>query len=1158
MERERTRLAQEEKERREQESKEKERKAKMEREQKQKESETKKDSKKKHKKAAPPASETTAEAELAAGRWKIKTCQKTKRTYYYNVNTRESTWDLENWLRDTAAKELEEKAKTQPKEAPLDTTDKSECEEPPPAKKFQFRKRISIDYMLPRRSSLSHTDDDALISPASVSSLRKLQSRSSSPFSSRKVSIDSTPQVAEHGDNTGSASSSHSATPTHSAQSPQSTQQDDENSDSINLPTLPANHPTLQQITDPKATPPDSHLLSATVLDRQELVRLFKKYRPEDLDSLDLILIRRCISETALLEEMRLKYENPKAGGHILPPATRILHDGHNIQFYEQQAVDDGIKPASSEYVPSAEGASISRILKTMYKRYNPTFVDYLNTILSYFPREEPRLLAMVRQKYIPLAVEADKREVAILAENHSIQDVTSLLNDWLGREDQLVLELRSRYGLQLPKRLDEFPPDFPSRTYSSIYIIVDLCYRSASSHHLRRVYFSKLRVFAGRQQQANFRSIQYTREKLQREKERTARIGGQLSLMRAVAENTLLYRHFVYWTHYHERRMRRKARLQKQAEVPAAAALRDFIRLAHSPGSQSPLRSSSVGDEALPSVQSDPYVKALAERLKLPPQKVIDVSAYNTLSEEVIKDACKLFGGLVKPETLNSRQTDKTTPAKQQVRNLKKRSNTPTGVRPKWNSVTIVEGRTFDEIKGIKEARKRALKRTDNSYPNVTQEVATPGATEQQTDTACSILRKERRNNTPPHLRFPGAPAARKMVEQYEQQDYELPVHEIAMTPGNEFPATTGYTTPRGGATTPRGGATRTPTRRSTSRGTNAVIRKSRIDGIGTNEGSCPHCGNSGATLHSGRSFCTSCRRFFRGVLTDKIPDQQQYLTMEREATSAAFRTDMINEMMFANCNTTREAMEREATNAKNRVRMVNELSGGNVDPDDVIYYPQPVPRSNSSRTYSARSSSASLRPRKSSSGTVGSKVVKQSASDRRPKRDLSGKRLDDILKKRAYARIGTVTTPPSTKPSAREPTATTTTTTATENDVFDTPVAQTRIDFDIEERELPSPNAPKTSSPARTRVGDLRIIKMSVEGVGKWLDLVGFTDYIRDFKKDKITGGKLLHMTLGDLMGEYQMQYSDATFFLSERDRLCTVATTISTEQPKPTAWK
>ena len=527
----------------EQESKDKELKATEERKEKEEaDHKEKKESKKKLKRPDaseyPQASKTTAEAELSAGRWKSKTCKKTSRIFYFNVNTRESTWDLDKWLREAAAKEVDEKDREKEKLVTLEITEISDEEPITAFKKLRIKKRMSIDHMLPRKGSLTHTDDDVLVSPVSVSSLRKLQSRSSSPFSSRKVSIDSIPQVAN---NAAGDSGSRSPTPTRSAQSPNSTQLED--SESHHLATLPASDSTLRQALDQNPTPPDSHLLSATILDRQELIRLFNKYRPEDLDSLDLILIRRCISETALLEEMRLKYENPNKD-RAIPSSTRILHNNQNIQHYEQLSVNEGMcAGAHSEYVPSAEGASICRILKTMYRRYNPTLVDYLNKIVSYFPKEESALLAMVRQKYVPLAVEADKREVTILSENHSIQDVDQLLYDWQGREDQLVLELRHRYSLEVPKRQDGSLPDFPSRTYSSIYVVVDICYRSASLHHIRKVYFSKLRVFAGRQQQANFRSIQSNREKLLREKEKKIRIGGQLSLMRAVSENTVYFR---------------------------------------------------------------------------------------------------------------------------------------------------------------------------------------------------------------------------------------------------------------------------------------------------------------------------------------------------------------------------------------------------------------------------------------------------------------------------------------------------------------------------------------------------------------------------------------------------------------------------------------
>ena len=68
--------------------------------------------------------------------------------------------------------------------------------------------------------------------------------------------------------------------------------------------------------------------------------------------------------------------------------------------------------------------------------------------------------------------------------------------------------------------------------------------------------------------------------------------------------------------------------------------------------------------------------------------------------------------------------------------------------------------------------------------------------------------------------------------------------------------------------------------------------------------------------------------------------------------------------------------------------------------------------------------------------------------------------------------------------------------------------------------------------------------LVLLSSQGVLKWLEMTGFTDYTRAFLKARVTGGRLLRMELGELMSDFQMEYADAQYFLHERERLRSVA--------------
>eukprot|EP01063_Lacrimia_lanifica_P034275 TRINITY_DN6302_c0_g1_i1.p1 TRINITY_DN6302_c0_g1~~TRINITY_DN6302_c0_g1_i1.p1 ORF type:complete len:400 (+),score=134.03 TRINITY_DN6302_c0_g1_i1:163-1200(+) len=147
-------------------------------------------------------------------------------------------------------------------------------------------------------------------------------------------------------------------------------------------------------------------------------------------------------------------------------------------------------------------------------------------------------------------------------------------------------------------------------------------------------------------------------------------------------------------------------------------------------------------------------------------------------------------------------------------------------------------------------------------------------------------------------------------------------------------------------------------------------------------------------------------------------------------------------------------------------------------------------------------------------------------------------------LSRERAYARCGQVSTPVLPLPPFFESVGPA----AAGAPAAPPPVYQPQ--YLVAGTPAPHPAAPPAEpddpeAPQLSRVGDLKVVRMSCEGVVKWLRMIGFDDYGRAFRKANLTGGKLLRLCVGDLMAEpLLMDYQDARYLLQERDRLRSVA--------------
>ncbi|KAJ9435480.1 hypothetical protein DIPPA_27118, partial [Diplonema papillatum] len=74
--------------------------------------------------------------------------------------------------------------------------------------------------------------------------------------------------------------------------------------------------------------------------------------------------------------------------------------------------------------------------------------------------------------------------------------------------------------------------------------------------------------------------------------------------------------------------------------------------------------------------------------------------------------------------------------------------------------------------------------------------------------------------------------------------------------------------------------------------------------------------------------------------------------------------------------------------------------------------------------------------------------------------------------------------------------------------------------------------------------RGGSAKIAKMTRDGVCRWLDMIGFSDYAPVFGAVPVTGRVLLGLDEAELVTGFQMEPSDAEYLLQERERLRAVA--------------